>query len=51
MIVKTFLAKVRGKYRAGKRGTGHTLKFSCGFCGQRFRAQSQRNDHTNECSK
>jgi hypothetical protein len=39
------------KIREGKRKRGVLLKKVCGFCGKRFRAQSQRNDHTNICEK
>lgn len=45
------MAKVDGAYRAGKAGTGTTLRFSCGFCGKRFRAHRQRTEHTKFCRK
>ena len=46
---KTITVKV---FKEGIEGTGHTLPYSCGFCGEaHFRSRRQRNQHTNFCPK
>lgn len=37
--------------REGKEGKGIILKKVCGFCGERFRSNKQRNQHTNRCKE
>lgn len=44
------------KYKEGANGTGHTLRYTCGFCSTPknpvwFRSRRQRNDHTAVCPK
>ena len=44
--------KVVKVFKDGIDGTGVTLPFGCGFCGEvRFRSRRQRNQHTQVCPK
>lgn len=39
------------QYREGKRGSGVTLRHSCGFCHARMRSRRERNRHTQMCKE
>lgn len=53
MSIKYLFRKVRDSVfpREGRKGTGVSLRFKCGFCKDRFRTLSQRYQHAKDCTE